>query len=61
MRKVEKFSSDDTCEDALSMVMASISSPPVLNKLAPRQPLLAYLAVSQEVVSVRKGNLNLCP
>jgi len=49
--KVAKFSRDEKCEEIFQKLKNFLSSPVVIQKPRPEQPIMVYLAISQEAVS----------
>jgi len=52
MKKAEKFSWNETCEEVFKVVKQTLSQPFVSCKPIPRLPLLVYFVASPEAVSV---------
>ena len=52
MKKAEKFAWNESCEEAFQIVKRALAQPPILSKPVHGMPLLVYLAVSPEAVSV---------
>jgi len=52
LRKVAKLSWDDRCEKKFKQLKDFLTSPSVIQKPRPDQPILVYLAVSDEAISV---------
>ena len=52
MKKPEKFTWNESCEAAFQTVKKALAEPPILSKPVHGIPLLVYLAVSPEAVSV---------
>jgi len=52
MKKAEKFSWNETFEEVFKTVKKTLSQPPVLSKPIQGLPLLVYLVVSSEAMSV---------
>jgi len=52
MKKAERFSWNESCEEAFQAVKRILAQPPILSKPVQGTPLLVYLVVSLEVVSV---------
>jgi len=52
MKKAEKFAWNESSEEAFQIIKKELAEPPVLSKPVHGTPLLVYLAVSPEVVSV---------
>lgn len=52
MWKVEKFSWDENCDTAFIAVKKGLATLLVLNKLIIEEPLLVYLVISDEAISV---------
>ena len=51
MKKAEKFTWNESCEEAFQTVRRALAEPPILSKPVHGIPLLIYLAVSPEAVS----------
>ena len=51
LRKASKFSWDDKCEEIFKQLKDFLTSPSAIQKPRPAQPILVYLAVSDEAVS----------
>ena len=52
LRKATKFSWDERCEEIFQQLKNFLSSLTVIQKPRPDQPIVVYLAVSEEAVSV---------
>lgn len=52
LRKTAKISWNETCEDIFKQLKEFLSSPAIIQKPRLDQPIVVYLAVSEEVVSV---------
>jgi len=52
LRKGKKFAWDDQCEEIFKQFKEFLTSPTVIQKPIPDHPILVYLAVSEEAVSV---------
>ena len=52
LRKAAKFSWDNRCEEIFKQLTDFLTSPSVIQKSKPNQPILVYLAVSEEAISV---------
>jgi len=50
--KATKFNWDEKCKEILQQLNDFFSSPAVIQKLIPDQPIVVYLAISKEAVSV---------
>lgn len=48
--KATKFSWDDRCEEIFKQLKDFLTSPSVIQKLRPNQPILVYLAVLDEAI-----------
>nr|KYP43920.1 Retrovirus-related Pol polyprotein from transposon 412 family [Cajanus cajan] len=51
LRKASAFSWDEQCEAAFAALKTTLETPPTLMKPDPLNPLLVYLAVSEEAIS----------
>ena len=52
LKKTDPFLWDETCEQALSAFKKTIATPPILSRSRPRVPLLLYLSVANEAISL---------
>ena len=52
LRKAVKFSWDDRCKEIFKQLKDFLTSPSVIQKSRPDQPILVYLVVSKEAISV---------
>jgi len=52
MKKAEKFAWNESCEEAFQIVKRALAPAPILSKPVHGMPLLVYLVVSPEAVSV---------
>ena len=52
LQKATKFSWDDRCEEIFKQLKEFLTSPAIIQKPRPDHPILVYLAVSEEAVSV---------
>ena len=51
LRKASKFSYDNKCEEIFKQLKDFLTFPSVIQKSRPNQPILIYLAISEEAVS----------
>jgi len=52
LRKAFKLSWDDRCKEIFKQLKDFLTSPSFIQKSRPDQPILVYLAVSEEAISV---------
>jgi len=52
MKKAERFTWNESCEEAFETVKRTLAQPPILSKPTHGMPLLLYLAASPEAVTV---------
>jgi len=52
LRKATKFSWDDKCENIFQQLKTFLSSPTMIQKPRPDQPIIVYLSVLEEGVNM---------
>nr|KYP74667.1 Retrovirus-related Pol polyprotein from transposon opus [Cajanus cajan] len=51
LRKASDFSRNEPCEEAFMALKETLATPPILTRPVPSNPILVYLAVSDEAIS----------